>query len=297
MTTTKPLYLIGAATSAGAYGPGQEAAPPTLRHHGLSSALEIAGRSVIDVGDIARAVFREDPDHPNAANLEIVADACLTVAQQVRAALSHGADVLVLGGDCTVELGTVAGALAESPSVGLVYIDGDTDLNTPETGDGILDWMGVAHILGLPGAKNELAGLAARSPMLQPDAIRFVAAENTNDAEQRVVDDHQLHRYSLIECLDAPDAVAASLGQWAARFERLLVHVDMDVLDGAAFPLADNDRTIPGLPLFVLGQLLEALCHFPNFAALTLCEINPDRAIDEDAQFAQLIALLAKALR
>ena len=297
MTTTIPLYLIGAPTSAGAYGPGQDAAPATWRHHGLSSALEAVGRSVVDVGDVAHAVFREDPDHPDAANVEIVADTCRAVARHVSGALSRGADVLVLGGDCTVELGTLAGALADSRSVGLVYIDGDTDLNTPETGDGILDWMGVAHILGLPGAKPELAGIATRSPMLQPDAIRFVAADNTNDAEQRVVDERRLHRYSLAECLDAPDAVAASLGQWAAQFERLLVHVDIDVLDGAAFPLADNDRTIPGLPLPALGRLLEALCHLPNFAALTLCEVNPDRAIDEDAQFAELIALLVTALR
>lgn len=297
MTTTNPLYLIGAPTSAGAYGPGQEAAPAKWRHHGLSSALEAAGRSVVDVGDVARAVFREDPDHPDAANVEIVADMCRAVARHMSVALSRGADVLVLGGDCTVQLGSLAGALTDSRSVGLVYIDGDTDLNTPETGDGILDWMGVAHILGLPGVRPELADLATRSPMLEPDAIRFVAADNTNAAEQRLVDELRLHRYSLTECLDAPDAVVASIGQWAAQFERLLVHVDIDVLDGAAFPLADNDRTIPGLPLPALGGLLEALCHLPNFAALTLCEVNPDRAIDEDAQFAELISLLVAALR
>jgi arginase len=41
--------------------------------------------------------------------------------------------VLILGGDCTVELGTVAGTLVGSPNVGLVYVDLDTDLNTPES--------------------------------------------------------------------------------------------------------------------------------------------------------------------
>ena len=59
--------------------------------------------------------------------------------------------MLVLGGDCTVELGTVAGAIRSGTTVGLAYIDLDADLNTPETGDGILDWMGVAHLLDVPG--------------------------------------------------------------------------------------------------------------------------------------------------
>src|SRR5688572_28300729 len=84
--------------------------------------------------------------------------------------------VLVLGGDCTVELGTVAGALRGTQSVGVVYIDLDTDLNTPEsTSDGALDWMGVAHLLGIRGSLPELVQLGPRTPMLQPDQLLFFA--------------------------------------------------------------------------------------------------------------------------
>jgi arginase len=72
--------------------------------------------------------------------------------------MAVNAAALVLGGDCTVELGTVAGAFGHGPSIGLVYIDLDTDLNTPEsTADGALDWMGVAHLLGIEGSATELA--------------------------------------------------------------------------------------------------------------------------------------------
>lgn len=51
----------------------------------------------------------------------------------------------MLGGDCTVELGTVAGALRGEDSIGLIYVDLDTDLNPPEASDGALDWT-VLHI-------------------------------------------------------------------------------------------------------------------------------------------------------
>ncbi len=297
MTRARPLHLIGAATSAGAYGPGQEQAPATFRRHGLLTTLEATGREVIDIGDVAHATFREDPDRPDAANVEVVARVCRAVAHPVAEALDHGAHALVLGGDCTVALGVVSGALASADRVGLIYIDGDTDLNTPATGDGILDWMGAGHILGLAGAENTLSSLARRSPMLQPAALRFVAADNANDAEQRVIDELDLHRHPLAECLEDPQAVLRSLGEWAREFDRVLVHVDADVLDGASFPIADNTRKVPGLSLSVLGELLDGLCHLPNFVALTLCEVNPNHARDEPAQFADLIKTLATAFR
>ena len=66
--------------------------------------------------------------------------------------MAQGSAILVLGGDCTIELGTVAQAFGETPDAGLVYIDYDTDMNTPSSvDDGALDWMGVAHLLDRSG--------------------------------------------------------------------------------------------------------------------------------------------------
>lgn len=117
--------------------------------------------------------------------------------------------------------------------------------------------------------------------MLEPDAVRFVAAEKITNAEQRVVDDLALQQHPLADCLSNVDSVLSSLTAWPSGFERLLVHVDIDVLDGALFPMPDTTRTVPGLPLAVLGRLLDGLCDLPRFAALTLCEVNPDHARDK----------------
>lgn len=296
MTTPRPLHVIGAASSAGAYGPGQEQTPATFRRYGLITALQENGRHVTDIGDVAHATYTPDPDHPGAGNVHTVVDVCHAVAQPVAAALRQKTPVLVLGGDCTIELGVLTGALETSDSIGLVYIDGDTDLHTPVTGDGILDWMGAGHILGLPSADPALTGMARRSPMLPPDAIRFVAAENVTDPEQRVITELGLRTHSLAECRSDPGAVVNALAAWASTFTHLLVHVDIDVLDGAAFPIADNTRTTPGLTLNQLGQLLDRLCHQPNFAALTICEINPRNARDEQEQFQDLITTLTTAM-
>ena len=60
-----------------------------------------------------------------------------------------------------MELGTVAGASRAGRSIGLVYVDLDCDLNTPASvTDGALDWMGVAHLLGLADTVGALAPVA-----------------------------------------------------------------------------------------------------------------------------------------
>jgi arginase family enzyme len=142
----RDLYLIGAPSSAGAYAAGQEKAPAAFRLHGLVAALSKAGLQVQDRGDVDGFRWRPDLANPKAMNVDAVRRVAQSVADQVSEGLAADGTVLVLGGDCTVELGTVAGALRGSESVGLIYIDFDADLNPPEASDGALDWTGVAHM-------------------------------------------------------------------------------------------------------------------------------------------------------
>ena len=149
----KRLAIIGAPSSAGAYAPGQEKAPAALRATGLVDLLSRRGLTVDDRGDVAGFRWRADRANPRAMNATVAATVASDTGERVAAALATDAAVLVLGGDCTVELGTVSGALRGTSSVGLVYIDLDTDLNTPRsTTEGALDWMGVAHMLAVEGS-------------------------------------------------------------------------------------------------------------------------------------------------
>lgn len=172
--------------------------------------------------------------------------------------------VLVLGGDCTVELGTVAGAIRDQSRVGLAYVDLDADLNTPATGDGILDWMGAAHLLDIPGAHPRLAAIDTTRPMLTPSALRLFATHNISDPEQVVIDRLTLHVETLDLVRGDLAAVTERTRKWAAQFDRVLVHVDADVLDFDQFPIAENTDSRSGLGLSELGSLLRVLCTLPT---------------------------------
>jgi arginase len=122
---TERLCIIGAPSSAGAYAPGQERAPAALREAGLPERLRDLGVDVRDLGDTERFRWQVDRNNPRAMNALAVARAASSTARLVERALGDHGAALVLGGDCTVELGTVAGALRSNPDVGLVYIDLD----------------------------------------------------------------------------------------------------------------------------------------------------------------------------
>src|SRR5688572_11013148 len=110
------LAIIGAPSSAGAYAPGQEQAPAALRDAGLLELLSARGIRVEDHGDTSGFRWQADKTNPRAMNAGAVATVARATADRVASALAANAAVLVLGGDCTVELGTVAGALRGTQS-------------------------------------------------------------------------------------------------------------------------------------------------------------------------------------
>ena len=275
---TRRLDVIGAPSSAGAYAPGQEQAPRALRAAGLLARLDERQIAVRDRGDVPGFRWRVDRANPRAMNADAVATVARAVADRVATSLADGAAVLVLGGDCTVGIGTVAGALVGAEHVGLIYVDLDTDLNTPRTTrDGALDWMGVAHLLGLEGTVSAVRGIGPRDPLLSPDEVVLFASDNVTKAERRVIEARGIGEVRLAEVASDPAGAARSIAQgWARRFERVLIHVDVDVLDYLDLPIAEETRRNRGLRFPQLLESLSELVATPGWIGMTVCELNPD---------------------
>ena len=206
----RALGVIGVPSSAGAYAPGQEGAPRALRAAGLLTALTAAGVTVVDHGDAPVWRWRPDREQPYAQNLAAVVACAIDTAERVRSALAAGEVALVLGGDCTVGLGTVAGSVPESGRVGLVYLDVHGDLNTPDSvPDGALDWMGVAHMLGEPNTARELREFGPRVPLLDDDQIVLLAHDTLHSTPHEIeaIERRGLTRVSREDVAADPAAV------------------------------------------------------------------------------------------
>lgn len=288
--------LIEAPTSAGAYAPGQEEGPRALLDAGLCDGLEAAGVTV-SIGGQA-SPFRWRPDHksPRAANAGAVIDRAGQVSSLVRSAPA-GDMVLVLGGDCTVGVGTVAGLLDPSTRLGLVYVDRHADLNVPgSTVDGALDWMGVAHMLDIDGAVDGLAALAGQRPMLSAEQISFLGLGPHTDFEAEVIADRRLPVVDVRRTASDPLPSARTALLPLAACDSLAVHFDVDLVDFLDAPLAENtDRgTAPSLK--ACGEMLRELLRDKRTRALTVTEFNPHHGSEDGDTTQRLLQVLVEVL-
>ncbi|WP_170309204.1 arginase family protein [Pseudonocardia hierapolitana] len=204
-----------------------------------------------------------------------------TVADAVDHALAEHALPLVLGGDCIITPGVVAGAQRQrrDPAVGLLCLDGDADLATPQTtGSGVLDAMGIAHVLGL--ADTELARLGAGPPMLTDRRLALIGYDET---DPETFDAELLHgRPDLVRFADhqvradPAGCATAALTALQPNTSSLVVHFDVEAVDSRDLPLANFPHYGTGISLAAAGEVLAVLlCAAPTLAAVVLTEVNP----------------------
>jgi arginase len=293
----RPLAVVGAPTSAGSYAAGQESAPRVLREFGLLERLAAGGREVSDAGDGPLQVWSPDREHPFAQNFETAASAIREAAVMVGAALDADADVLVLGGNCTIALGVMSALVRRQPGAALVYVDRHFDLNTPtSTIDGALDWMGMACAFDLIPEPPDFG--FARNPLLTSEQLLYVGADPAlaTDWERSQVERLGLAWRSNEALGTDPSGEANAILDWAGA-RQFALHLDLDVLDFTDLPLAENtDGRNSGPSLADVSAVLAAACASPGFRVLSIGELNPARAAGSPDAFPRFIDALGAAL-
>lgn len=271
--------MIGVPTSAGAFAPGQETAPQALREAGLVERLHEHGLEVQDYGDRERWRWRPDRENRHAQNLDKVVEIVSDTARRVADVAGSGELTLVLGGDCTVGVGTIAGHSADGHRPRVIYFDAHADLNVPASvRPGTLDWMGMAHMLGEQGACSELAQAGPRIPLLEPDQVVLLGWDEVQSEphERAAIDRLGLEVIPASEvAADPTTAAARALALLETPGESLLVHFDVDVIDFTDTPLSENWGRNEGITYDVTATALRTLLAAPRLAGLTVTELNP----------------------
>jgi len=223
---------------------------------------------------------------------------------QVAAIFRAGQIPLVVGGECTLTIAVVSVAVEARHEVGLVYFDGGPDLRTPvDNPVGVLDSMGVAHLLDLPGSEPQLAGLGNRRPLLTPDRVCFFGqSSRPPEAADATVEDRTLgslpsRKFGAADVARDPSAAAReAISVVTASSDRFLVHFDVDVIDFFDLPVADVPQHNTGLTFAAAMAALTVLVGHPAFAGLIITEFNPDHGEPDGSTTRTLATGLAAAL-
>jgi arginase len=288
--------MIGVPTSAGAHHAGQDRAPAALRAAGIIDRLQAAGVIVSDAGDLAGSIFAVDHDHPRARNLGAVVAVARGVADAVAREVDAGRRPLVVGGDCTITVGAVAGLRRVYPNVGLAYLDGDADLgDLSADGSGILDSTGIWHLLG--DGEPELANLAGVMPMLDGSRLAMLGCDprEQTDAGRAFLASRGVNFSEGPELTADPEATARRTLAALGATDPFMVHFDVDVVDSGDLPLGNYPHYGSGVSLDDAARSLRALVADPACAALVLTEINPTYDAD-GSQLDRYLTALTTAL-
>ncbi|WP_089244739.1 arginase family protein [Asanoa hainanensis] len=290
--------LLGVPSSAGAHTPGLEKGPAALRAAGLASLL--AG-GVLDHGDVPGFRWRADLSRPTAKNVDAVARVASDTAAGVERILAAGQLPFVIGGDCSITVGVVAGFARAGVGPALLYVDGGPDLYTPLTRvNGNLDSMGLAHLLAIPGHVPAVAGVGPVVPLLAvSDVVCYGHSLPAVDHERGLLDRLGItHVHADDVRADPVRAASRARAAIESAGPRFVVHCDVDVLSFNDTPLADvpdsGDEPI-GLRLTELAASLSVFASSPRFAGFVLTEVNPDHAPEPDL-LPRFSATLAKSL-
>jgi arginase len=278
--------LLGVPSSAAAHGPGQEKAPAALRRAGLPERLSAAGVPVADYGDLPVVRWRPDPHQRRPHNRQAVLDVLRQTSRRVGEILPDARVPLVLGGDCSVTLAA------------LLYMDGGVDLFTPATNPtGILDSMGVAHLLDEPGTAVELSGLGPARPLLRDDRLLLFGYTDYPGAEHEVLVRRDLAGLPAERVRGRPEQAAEeALARVRASADRFLLHLDVDVVDFFDLPVADIPLHNAGLTFDEAMRCLTVFARHEGLAGLTITELNPDHGAEDGSTTDNLVRGLIGAL-
>ncbi len=285
------VTILGVPTNSSGTSDGVARAPAVLRESGLTTGLGANRPDVIDRGDIAI-----DPPLGVRGNDGVIDSANLaSTLARTRAAVAEarrrGDRVILLGGDCPVLIGGLAGCLeADGELPALLFVDGHEDAwppdasTTGEAADMELGWL-----LGR-GRETLSQELLAEIPHLEPGRVAILGPRDRSEILAAVVE-------PLDDLVPVVDDVAVALDPARAAtraLERITpdggprwLHVDLDVLSTRALPAVDY-RQPGGLSWSDLRELTDAALGRGGCVGATVTIYNPD--LDPDRRSAPTIA-------
>ncbi|MEM1264006.1 MAG: arginase [Pseudomonadota bacterium] len=280
MTARRPVQLIGVPLDLGASRRGTDAGPSAVRIAGLAPGLQKLGfelASELDI-DVPTMESREPASHDARFKREILA-VCQALADATEQAFVAGHIPLVIGGDHSIAMGTVAGAAryfqGRGEDLGLIWFDAHGDMNLPATSPtGNIHGMPLAHLLGR--GDSDLAGIAGFTPAIKPENVALIGIRDIDDGERRIIRESGIHTFTMRD-IDEQGMTAvcrAALATVTAGTAGFHVSFDVDGCDPTVMP--GSGTLVPGgVSYREAHQLLENCADTGLMTSMEVVELNP----------------------
>jgi len=278
--TKRHIEIIGVPIDLGAGRRGVDMGPSAIRIADLEQKLEHLGHRVSDGGDLD--VMIPETQKVGAGKLRYkntILTTCQELANRVEKSLAAGRLPLVLGGDHSIAIGSVAGSTGhfakQGQKLGLIWFDAHGDANTPETTpSGNIHGMSLAVNLGLGDA--DLTGIGERRPKILARNTALIGVRDVDPGERQTLKECGTTVYTMrdIDERGMRDVVDEAIALASDGTDGVHVSFDLDVVDPEDAP-GTGTPVWGGITYREAHLAMEVLSERAKLVAIDIVEVNP----------------------
>lgn len=259
---------------------GVDMGPSALRIANIEGRLQKLGIRVSDRGNIG-VKGRESLKEGSAKvkYLEAIAETSKLVAEATYQSLKEHSTPLVIGGDHSIAMGSIAGISRfyreQKKKIGVIWFDAHADIHTPQTTlSGNVHGMPAAHVLGI-GAK-EFLKISAYRPMIERNHFVYIGLRDLDAPEKKTIKKLGVKAFTMrdIDEYGMKEVVARAIAIASKGTEGFHVSFDMDAIDPGVAPGVGTPA--PGGISYREAHLaMEMIYDTQKMVSVEVTEVNP----------------------
>jgi arginase len=283
------LHIIGMPISNGTDKIGTDLGPDKFREMNIISNLKELGYNVEDLGNIEVVNATDEHKYKFDEKLkyyDVIVDANTKLAFKVYDSISKGNFPLILGGDHSLGMGSIAGVSKHIKRLGVVWIDAHGDLNTHETTlTGNIHGMPLAASIGK--GPDKLVNLFEHRVKVKDENVVHIAARDLDPGEIEIIENSGIKAFEMdkIRAAGIDKVLEESISYLRDRVDAIHVSFDIDSVDSIYVP-GTGTPVKDGITVDEAKKILSALAESGLMVSLDFVELNP--VLDKNDTTAQL---------
>ncbi|MEQ6378555.1 arginase [Bacillaceae bacterium S4-13-58] len=269
------ISIIGVPMDLGQNRRGVDMGPSAIRYAGVIERLEQLNLDIQDLGDIK--ILRPDRKQYKSGlrNFYEVANGNQKLAESVDQVIQGKRFPLILGGDHSIAMGSLAGISKHYKNLGVIWYDAHADLNTGETSpSGNIHGMPLAASLGI--GDKELTEIHGYSPKIKPENIVIIGARSIDEGERKLIHEKGIKVYTMheVDRLGMSRVITETIAYLRDHTDGVHLSLDLDGLDPTDAP-GVGTPVMGGLSYRESHLAMEMLYESQIITSAEFVEVNP----------------------
>ncbi len=259
---------------------GVDMGPSAIRIADLPGRLRELGYQIIDEGDIqVKTQEVQVIKDPRLKYLPEISRSCEELALKTKRILDTSSFPLILGGDHSMSIGSIAGIAAHcrehNKRLGVIWIDAHADMNTPDSSpSGNIHGMPLAVSMGL--GSEQLTNLLGFAPKVDPRNVALIGIRSVDPGERTLIKDLQVIAHAMpdIDKLGMYHVMQSVLEHMRTHVDHLHVSFDLDSVDPTL--VKGVGTPVPGgFSYREIHLAMEMIAESGLLSSLEVAEVNP----------------------